>query len=786
MRLVTSALSIAVALAVPCASRAALDPATAKCIATKLKAAGKLAQGQLTCDSKAVGKGEPVDPTCLTKAADKLVKAFAKAETPGGCATIGDGQRVVDFLAGSRRLARAGLVTTPAASQCTAMKLKSAAKRAGGQLKTQSKAFKKGDASTLPTDVAKTADKFTSDYAKAETKGDCQTTGDAADMASRVDAGLDGVLASLAAITAETVSIPSGAEPAETPGSGSTDASGYPKMVTQFGTAAVDLNRATYTRHHYQADDVTPDAILILIPGFEGGAHSFKVLAENLIGRALEQGTRLEVWAFDRRGHQLEDLVGQDLAEADLDAQLLVDWYFGGELGLTLDPRLPGRRAIFHDAHADTPFIGNWTFNVIIRDIDAVVEAARAVVGDEVFLGGHSAGTGFTARYASTDFDLSSPGVDAGYAKLRGLVLLEGSGGSSTTTTPPTAADLDRIEDRADGGLFAAIRDDAPRCVDGTPCTVATEAVDCAGKGREKCIEPTSAYAIVPGLLNPRILAAGEITAVQAVTDPNGSENLVGVDQGAPGNNPVAMVADLSVLSALGTTSALGGLGAFVDDDNFISGIASFVATSTGATGPVVSGLTTWQPITEPSMPAAVLPNNGPAPTALPAVKWGVEVEVTRMDRLVDTFFAGGSNFTDWYYPSGGLSTTSGLPSLDSSALSVGRSRPDIDNVTEAANVDIPVICFGDSNGLAPVPGTFRAFAESIGTCVAPACDGVTDRVVDPLLPNPAFPTYGDVDGGFEVHIIEGTAHVDVGTGEDDPENPLVGPLLAFIERNRG
>jgi hypothetical protein len=314
---------------------------------------------------------------------------------------------------------------------------------------------------------------------------------------------------------------------------------------------------------------------------------------------------------------------------------------------------------------------------------------------------------------------------------------------------------------------------------------VANEAVDCAGKGREKCIEPTTAYAIVPGLLNPRILAAGEITALQAVTDPNGGENLVGVDQGAPGNNPIAVVPDLSILSALGTTTALGGLGAFVDDDGFVSGIASFVATSTGAAGPVVGGLDTWQPITEPPIPASALPDNGPAPTSLPAAKWGVEVEVTRMDRLIHTFFAGGSNFTDWYYPSGGLSTTSGLPTLDSSALSIGRSRPDIDNVTEAANVDIPVICFGDSNGLAPVPASFRAFAESIGPCTTGACDGATARVIDPALPNPAFPTYGDVEGGFEVHIIEGTAHVDVGTGEDDPENPLVGPLLAFIERNR-
>jgi len=774
---------LALSFVVPSVGQAALSPAAAKCVAAKLKASGKMAQALLTCDSKAVGKGVAVDPLCLAKANDKLAKAFAKATGVGGCLTSDDGGAVGGLLLGSRNLVRADLVTSASASKCTAAKLKSAGKRAAALLGVHSKGFKKGSTASLAADVAKATLKFPSDFTKAEGKGDCHTTGDAAAVALQVDAGLDGVLAKLAAIASETVYVASGAEPAGTPGSGSTDASGYPKLVTQYGTAAVDLNRATYTRHYYQPDAAAPEAILILVPGFQGGAHSFKVLGENLVGRAIEQGTRLEVWAFDRRGHQLEDLVGQDIAEADYDAALLADWFFGGELGLPLSPALP-RRAVFHDPQADTPFIATWTYNVIIRDIDAVVEAARAVVGDEVFLGGHSAGTGFIARYAATDFDLSAPGVDAGHAKLRGLVLLEG-GGASSSGAAPSATTLDRIEDRADGGLFAAVRDNAPRCVDGTPCTVATEAVDCAGKGREKCIEPVTAYSLVAGLLNPRILAAGEITAMQAVTDPNGNENLVGADFGSPGNTPIAVVPDLGILGALGNVTALGGLGSFVDDDGAISTLASFVATSTGAAGPVVGGLTTWRPITEPPLPPAALPNNGPAPTALPAAKWGQEAEVTRMDRMVETFFAGGTNFTDWYYPSSGLGVTSGLPALDSSALSVGRNRPDIDNVTEAANVDIPVICFGDSNGLTPVPANFRSFAESIGPCTGGSCDG-TPRVVDPALPNPAFPTYGEVAGGFEVHIIEGTAHVDVGTGEDNAENPLVGPLLAFIERNRG
>ena len=771
--------AIAFAIAGPAA---ALTKDEAKCVASKLKAAGKLAQKQLICHSKASKKGLAVDAACLTKAGDGFSSSFAKAESKGGCLTTGDASVVERLVDGSTNITVGSLAPLAVASVCTASKLKFSGKRASSMLKSHSKAMKKSDSTKLPGDVAKAATKFDTGFTKAESKADCQTTGDTATMAAAVDAGLDGVLGKLSVVGFETVSIPSGAQPAETPGSGATDASGYPKIATQFGTTAVDLNNATYTRFFYQPDGTQPDAILILVPGFEGGAHSFKILAENLVGRAIEDGTRLELWAIDRRGHQLEDLAGQDIAEADEDAQLLVDWYYGGELGLSLDPRL-SRRAEFHNPKEETAFIANWTANVISRDIDAVVEAALlAAANGNVFLGGHSAGTGYTARYAATDFDISAPGVEAGHSKLRGLVLLEGGGGSSAGT-PPDADTLDRIEDRADGGLFAAVRDDAPRCVDGTPCTVATEAADCAGKGREKCIETTNAYSVVAGLLNARILAAGEVTAIQAINDPNTGENLITVDQGGVGNNPVAVVPDLATLALLGTGTALGGLGAFVDDDGLIAAFATFVASSAGAPGPVVGGLSTWQSITEPPMPLSVLPDNGVEPTTLPAAQWGQEVEVVRMDRLIETFYAGNSNFTDWYYPGGGLSTTSGLPSLDSSALSVGRNRPDIENITEAANIDIPGICFGGSNGLTPVGASFLSFADSLGSCAAPSCDG-TPRVVDALLPSEAFPTYGDVDGGYEVHIIEGIAHVDVGVGEDSAENVLAQPLLEFIQRN--
>ncbi len=73
---------------------------------------------------------------------------------------------------------------------------------------------------------------------------------------------------------------------------------------------------------------------------------------------------------------------------------------------------------------------------------------------------------------------------------------------------------------------------------------------------------------------------------------------------------------------------------------------------------------------------------------------------------------------------------------------------------------------------------------QSIGTCSAPSCTGAAPRVVDASTPNPAFPTFGDVAGGFEVYISEGYSHVDVLTAEDDATNNVLAPLSAFIGRN--
>jgi hypothetical protein len=94
------------------------------------------------------------------------------------------------------------------------------------------------------------------------------------------------------------------------------------------------------------------------------------------------------------------------------------------------------------------------------------------------------------------------------------------------------------------------------------------------------------------------------------------------------------------------------------------------------------------------------------------------------------------------------------------------------------------VIGFGGSNRLAPIAAAWRPLAGAIAPCAAPSCDGSTARIVGTPPPTDPFPTFGGPEGGFEVHISEGNSHNDVLTADDVEGNNVLGPLMAFIQRN--
>lgn len=92
-RLRASGIVLALALVAAFGSRATAAPS--KCLAAKVKAAGKKAAGKTGCYSKALQKDLPVDPICLEKAEAKFTAAFAKADTKNeNCAALNDAAAV--------------------------------------------------------------------------------------------------------------------------------------------------------------------------------------------------------------------------------------------------------------------------------------------------------------------------------------------------------------------------------------------------------------------------------------------------------------------------------------------------------------------------------------------------------------------------------------------------------------------------------------------------------------------------------------------------------------------
>ena len=158
--------------------------------------------------------------------------------------------------------------------------------------------------------------------------------------------------------------------------------------------------------------------VLVLAPGFIGGAGQFTLVARDLVKRVDD----LQVWAWDRRWNAFEDISVMELG----DPQKAFDYYlnFKEVDGRTFKP-VDGRR--------DAPFAREWGLNTTLEDLRRVVMKARAGGRRRVILGGHSLGGSLTAIYAAWDFR-GRPG----YRDIDGMVLIDG--GALGTFSVPTLA----------------------------------------------------------------------------------------------------------------------------------------------------------------------------------------------------------------------------------------------------------------------------------------------------------------------------------------------------------
>lgn len=564
--------------------------------------------------------------------------------------------------------------------------------------------------------------------------------------------------------------VEAGFDEPHTPGSGAPDELPTTPAVQRLLGPSPDLNRVSYRRTFLpKPSGAPPRAILILVPGFLGGAQNFTPLADQLVRRF---NGNLEVWAVDRRPNQLEDRRGALYGRARLEAGDpegyldALQFYFPDTLtgpapfptnpsdsdvnqngvqdpAFALPDALGGSSAFQQLAQDDARFAAHWGLDTYARDWKRLVDQARSVVGESglVLFGGHSAGTGFAGIFAAYDFD-PGPGVDAGHESIDGLLLLEGGGpgtGSSSVSFTLGGESLAPVPRPTSTGAYDALvmqletaggPDVFLPSFSGLVLSSLGVGAETAGldgwfrRGQQSLVQRTSVFKSFPLSL----LLGAPMTA----------ETVIGlfIDDD---HSPVAALAGSYGFSDNGPNTLLA-----------LPGFPAFYL----AISPPGGGLRTWKDFDDPTLPTcppndpqatdgigcAIL-DRGPRPSpSAPPAPWGHTREVSSIDALLYNQF-GGTNFLEWYYLTGRVS-------LD---LAYGRDSSSLGDesrlaVTRNASMNKPVLCIGGSNGLAPTEASFQGYLSSIAT---PAADK-------------------------QIFIVEGHAHLDPLTAADNDAVPVI------------
>lgn len=190
-----------------------------------------------------------------------------------------------------------------------------------------------------------------------------------------------------------------------------------PKNPVRDAETPREQNRVRVVRYRPEASKKAR-AIVVLMPGFLGGAGSFDPLARALVRRGLDDPAgAVEAWAIDRRSNYLEDTHGDDVAEVRRDPSVSAKYYYEGE------PVAGKTFAGFIDQSA-VPHIAEWGAPVTLGDLRNVIARVPDKKSRVVLLG-HSLGATLAEAYAAWDFD-----GQRGYDDLAALVLVDGVAGN--------------------------------------------------------------------------------------------------------------------------------------------------------------------------------------------------------------------------------------------------------------------------------------------------------------------------------------------------------------------
>jgi hypothetical protein len=152
--------------------------------------------------------------------------------------------------------------------------------------------------------------------------------------------------------------------------------------------------------------------VLVLMPGYSGGAGDFTFVGRDLVQRV----PGLQVWAVDRRSQVLEDTsVFERGLRGDATLQQVRDYYLGWITDQSIQPHFepPDPKSL--------SFAADWGLPTHLGDLRRVILAAKRG-GRRVILGGHSLGASMSAIYGAWDFGRGR----IGYEDVDGLMLIDG------------------------------------------------------------------------------------------------------------------------------------------------------------------------------------------------------------------------------------------------------------------------------------------------------------------------------------------------------------------------
>lgn len=426
-----------------------------------------------------------------------------------------------------------------------------------------------------------------------------------------------------------------------------------------------ELNRARALVYQMSGTgDAAVDKVLILVPGFLGGANDFDHMARRVVERS---GGKTAVWAVDRRSNALEDQTGLDAAEVAGDPDIAKGYYFNAAV-------VDGKTFAGFKTGDAVSFESEWGIRTHILDLDALVtEAGRRYPKAAIFLGGHSLGGSIVPIYAAWDFD-----GRAGFERLSGLLLFEGA------PTPSTAAAIPSQEDYEINGIGSG-----------------------ANRSSLKTVRKTPVVSLLPSI-GPELFVTAEIIAMRASSrfgrpaDDTPDADLFG--------KFFKILFGLHRIPAATNRAALG-LGF---DDNYepLAFARVSIGEAVGPVGPnpnaaafggfVAPGETLLAP-TDPSAHYDWTPSS-----ALPMP------EPTDTDTFATMLFAGPSNFIEWYFPGRLTLDTAITETLD--VRPTGDWRKDVYGlaVTENARVNVPVFAVAAGRGLVRNVANFDPYKNSI------------------------------------------------------------------------